>query len=541
MITYSDMNRTVLAIVIVSVAVLIGLVTTAAAGGAVSISAPDEVAADGTFDFEVEMESSAVGEVAVQTEGVTLELLDDGGDSLGAETETSVELIDPGADDSTYSFQVELDGVSAGTEVELVATSGDEIGGDDVRDRESTSVTLAEESADDGPGDGGDGDDGDSRSLELLVESEVDHDHACTHGDHDTRTPLDAGASPDSGPVVDEDHVIWAVTYEGSEGYVTYDSDAHDIYPGLDSWVFYKADGSVDPVDATVTDSGGVPACDTLDSYIEVETPADGEITLELTGGVGDSDPSLDPPETESDDIRPEATIDFEPGAPSVGENVTLTAGNSTGGVGDIVDYEWTVGDEELTGEEVTATVETPGETEIELTVENEHGETDTVTETITVSSASGTFFEVVEIDVPETAPAGSVLDVTATVANAGANNGTVTITHAFDGEAQADVTKEIPAGGTESVDFSVVAPDSAGEYHHTVSTDDDETSVQTAVETANETNESGDVADDTGESDDTGDDSIPGFTLVLTGGAILVACVQFVRRRWSADVGEEY
>lgn len=80
-------------------------------------------------------------------------------------------------------------------------------------------------------------------TLELLAEQTVNHAHACTHGDYDDRTSLDAGDEPDE-TVVSDDHVIWAVTYEGSEGYVTFDTTAHQ-YDG--PFVFYMADGSVDP------------------------------------------------------------------------------------------------------------------------------------------------------------------------------------------------------------------------------------------------------------------------------------------------------
>ncbi len=397
---------------------------------------------------------------------------------------------------------------------------------------------------------------GPEHTLELLAEQNVDHDHACTHGDYDTRTPLDAGNSPDAGTVVDDDHVIWAVTYEGNEGYVTFDADGH-WYDG--PFVFYMADGSADPVDAPVLDSGGVPACDSLDSYVEVETPDNGQIVLELTGGETDSDPSLDPPGTQPDDEQPEAAVDVDPAEPSVGENVTLTANGSPGGDADIVGYEWTVGDEELTGEQVTTTFGEAGEKEIELTVENEHGETDTVAESITVLSESGVYVEIVEIDAPETVEGGSDINVTATIANAGNDAETVTITHTFDGGEQNNVTENIPGNGTKSVEFSVLSPETAGEYQHTIRADDDEKSVQTTVERADESDEPDDQderddgteidqpdeTDETDEpngADDATDDSVPGFTLLTAGGVLLVVvCVHFSLRRLTGDRREYY
>ncbi|MDQ2050347.1 hypothetical protein RBH26_07595 [Natronolimnohabitans sp. A-GB9] len=117
---------------------------------------------------------------------------------------------------------------------------------------------------------------------ELLIETNIDNDHACTHDEADNRTALDAGDSPEDAPVVTDDHVIWNVTTDGGEGYVQFDNTEHDIYPGLDSWVFYYADADLEPTDGEVLETGDVPECD-LDSYAEVETPEDGVFNLQLT------------------------------------------------------------------------------------------------------------------------------------------------------------------------------------------------------------------------------------------------------------------
>ncbi|WP_255192523.1 hypothetical protein [Natronobeatus ordinarius] len=118
--------------------------------------------------------------------------------------------------------------------------------------------------------------------VELLIETNVDNDHACTHDEHDDRTPLDAGDSPEDAPVVTDDHVIWNVTTDGGEGVVQFDNTEHEVYPGLDSWVFYYADGDLEPADGEVLETGDVPECG-LDSYVEVETPEDGVFNLQLT------------------------------------------------------------------------------------------------------------------------------------------------------------------------------------------------------------------------------------------------------------------
>lgn len=120
----------------------------------------------------------------------------------------------------------------------------------------------------------------DAEGVELLGEENVDHEHACLHGDHDDRTPLDPGASVGDAPVVSDTHVIWNATVSGDEGYVSFDADAH-FADG--PFVFYFADGHVEPVDGEVLERGDVGACDTLDQYVQVEVPDDGQIDLEIS------------------------------------------------------------------------------------------------------------------------------------------------------------------------------------------------------------------------------------------------------------------
>ncbi|WP_255192521.1 hypothetical protein [Natronobeatus ordinarius] len=119
------------------------------------------------------------------------------------------------------------------------------------------------------------------RSLELLAEANVDHDHACFHAEYDERTPLEAGDSVDDAPTVSNTHIIWEVTYEDDIGYVRFDADKH-AYGG--AFVFYTAGGSASPVDGTEVVQDTVPDedCSELDEYLQVE-PEDGQIVLELT------------------------------------------------------------------------------------------------------------------------------------------------------------------------------------------------------------------------------------------------------------------
>lgn len=82
---------------------------------------------------------------------------------------------------------------------------------------------------------------------------------------------------------------------------------------------------------------------------------------------------------------EPEAVI----GSPSeitVGEDVTLDGSESSDQYGEVVAYEWDIGGNTLTGETVTTSFNEPTDVSVELTVENDAGETNTTTTTITVT-----------------------------------------------------------------------------------------------------------------------------------------------------------
>ena len=82
----------------------------------------------------------------------------------------------------------------------------------------------------------------------------------------------------------------------------------------------------------------------------------------------------------------PAATIETA-GPQTVGEAQELTA-EATDQYGDIVAQEWTIDGTEATGETVQFTPETAGEVTVELTVENDAGLTETVTETLSIEAA---------------------------------------------------------------------------------------------------------------------------------------------------------
>ncbi len=81
---------------------------------------------------------------------------------------------------------------------------------------------------------------------------------------------------------------------------------------------------------------------------------------------------------------EPTAAIDA-PAEVEEGDEVTLDGSTSEDEYGEIVSYDWTVDGESLSGETATTTLENPGDVDVELTVTNDAGETDTTSTTISV------------------------------------------------------------------------------------------------------------------------------------------------------------
>ena len=120
-----------------------------------------------------------------------------------------------------------------------------------------------------------------------------------------------------------------------------------------------------EPLETTVTDETN----DTV--TLEAETPGFSYVAITATG----PDAVIDAPESAAD-----------------GAEITVSAENSTTPFGEIVSYNWVIGDETHTGASVTTTVNNPNETAIELTVENTAGATDTTTQTLTTSDSTPGF-----------------------------------------------------------------------------------------------------------------------------------------------------
>ncbi|WP_162991657.1 PKD domain-containing protein [Halostella salina] len=83
----------------------------------------------------------------------------------------------------------------------------------------------------------------------------------------------------------------------------------------------------------------------------------------------------------------PDAVLSVNSTTISPGGELTLDASNSTAPYGEIVSYEWSVGEQTLSGETATLTPEAAGEYTVELTVTTDAGRTATATTTLVVEN----------------------------------------------------------------------------------------------------------------------------------------------------------
>ncbi|GEM_PF-2983698 len=108
------------------------------------------------------------------------------------------------------------------------------------------------------------------------------------------------------------------------------------------------------------------------------------------TGAVASSSVSMSPQET-----GPTAEFTTSPSEPLPDEDVTFDASNSTEGDTEIVDYEWYIPDGDAnthrSGESITDSFSSHGEFDVELEVTDENGNTDSITQTISVGGENPT------------------------------------------------------------------------------------------------------------------------------------------------------
>lgn len=104
-------------------------------------------------------------------------------------------------------------------------------------------------------------------------------------------------------------------------------------------------------------------------------------------GGGGGQPPLSDEGDNGPDHPEPTAMISIDPDPATVGEEISISAAKSTDEERDIVAYDWEIDGEMFTGKTVTTSFDEPDIYDVELTVDNDLGESDTVTDTVAVEA----------------------------------------------------------------------------------------------------------------------------------------------------------
>jgi PGF-pre-PGF domain-containing protein len=227
---------------------------------------------------------------------------------------------------------------------------------------------------------------------------------------------------------------------------------------------------------------------------------------------------------------EPEAVITSDQTV-AVGEQLTLDGSMSSDRYGDILSYDWEVAGTQLTGETVTTTLDSSGEQLIRLTVTNDAGETDTVTEPLTVGRAG---FQLSTFEGPETVTVESEFEVSGTVTNTGAVSGSQTIVYSF-GDERIERTVELASGESTQLSFTVTAPEQSGTYSGELTIAGNKTEADILVEKAADDqsseqadDSSKDASDQASPEEESSDGFGPGFGLIPAVVALISVAVLF-------------
>jgi PKD repeat protein len=259
----------------------------------------------------------------------------------------------------------------------------------------------------------------------------------------------------------------WAIESQSAEGPAAYNDEG--------TWQWLAGDNDGVNVSYTVEYTVGVP-----------EDASPGDYTVTTDGSAlspSDSSETADSASTtvtvqeEPANEDPTAAFDATPSAAEVGEPVSFGASASSDADGSIASYEWEFGDgDTATGESATHAYDSPGDYDVTLTVTDDDGATDTVTQTVSVSEpATPASFQLSGLDVESPVAQGDDAEVTATVENTGDEEATQTVALDVD-DSQTDSESVTLAGGaSQQVSFTVdTAALAEGDHDVTVSTDDD-------------------------------------------------------------------
>jgi PKD repeat protein len=187
----------------------------------------------------------------------------------------------------------------------------------------------------------------------------------------------------------------------------------------------------------TINDfTGDVPA------RYEIHAESSGAVALTFGDGSGAAVPyswSTSLSRTESfDPIPPLASLIIDPAQPTAGENVTFDAGDSVDPDGQIVEYQWDFGndgtiDQTSSSPSTTYTYSEAGNYQVNLTVVDATGTTNTTVKTISIDQADSTMptttFNISSVRSTSPVTVGEKLTLITTINNTGSERGTTGVT----------------------------------------------------------------------------------------------------------------
>ncbi|WP_336023213.1 PKD domain-containing protein [Halobellus salinisoli] len=339
----------------------------------------------GTYEVTTELqvpEDAAPGEYAISATGSGVDPTDDDAvaneDDEIASTETTITVEDPDQnEDPSASFTASPSSPEAGETVSFDASGSSDADG-----------SIASYAWDFGDGET---DSGESPTHEYdsagdyTVELTVTDDDGAT--DTTTQTvSVSAPPQPDPASFQLSALDIESPVEQGSDAEVTATVENVGDESGTQT-VALDVDGS--EVDSqSVTLDGDASQQVSFDVDTSGLSVGDHDVTLSTDddSATGTLAVTEQPPENQD----PTAAFSSSPADPETGETVTFDASASTDSDGSIASYEWDFGDgETATGETATNAYDSAGDYTVELTVTDDDGATDTVTETVTVSEPS--------------------------------------------------------------------------------------------------------------------------------------------------------
>ncbi|RLM89321.1 PKD domain-containing protein [Halobellus sp. Atlit-38R] len=249
------------------------------------------------------------------------------------------------------------------------------------------------------------------------------------------------------------------------------------------TWTWLAGDNNGTNVSYTVDYTVSIPDDTSPGTY---SISADGSaLTPADSSQISDDASTTITVEAADQNDAPLASFSTSPDSAQVGDSVSFDASGSSDADGSIASYEWDFGDGSTdSGDSVTHTFSSPGDYDVELTVTDDDGATDTTTQTVSVSeTAAPANFQISAIDVESPVTQGDAATVSATVENTGDADGTQTVAVAVDGTTADSQDVTLAGGASTAVSFEIDTDSFAvGDHDVDLSTANDSASGQLTV-----------------------------------------------------------